>query len=65
MMMRTRRTDMKDLILNELTEARQTLDQFLSNQSNICNIEEAASLMSLAILNGKKIPFLRKWGVSL
>jgi D-sedoheptulose 7-phosphate isomerase len=46
---------MNELIKQELQEAQETLDNFLSDESNIQNIEEAANLMVSAISNGNKI----------
>lgn len=46
---------MKELIKQELLEAKETLDNFLSDESNIQSIEEAANLMASAISNGNKI----------
>ena len=46
---------MNELITQELKEAQETLNNFLADESNIQNIEEAASLMSEAILVGNKI----------
>ena len=46
---------MKELITQELQEAQETLNNFLADQTNIQNIEEAANLMSTAISNGNKI----------
>jgi len=46
---------MKELISQELIEARLTLDNFLTDEANLQKIEEAANLMSTAISNGHKI----------
>ena len=46
---------MKDLIRHELSEAKHTLEAFLADESNVEKIEEAARLMSEAILSGNKI----------
>ena len=46
---------MKDLIRNELLEAKTTLEAFITDESNLTSIENAADLMSAAILNGNKI----------
>ena len=43
------------LILEELKEAAKVLDQFLSNDQNLSQIDAAAQLMSDAINNGGKI----------
>jgi D-sedoheptulose 7-phosphate isomerase len=45
----------KDIISNELQEAQQVLDRFLSDPEQIQKIEQAARLMAQAILNDKKI----------
>jgi D-sedoheptulose 7-phosphate isomerase len=45
----------KDIISNELQEAQQVLDRFLSDPEQIQKIEQAARLMAEAILNDKKI----------
>jgi len=45
----------QQLILEELKEAAKVLDQFLSNEQNLNQIEAAAQLMSEAINNGGKI----------
>lgn len=45
----------QQLILEELKEAAKVLDQFLSNEQNLNQIEVAAQLMSEAINNGGKI----------
>ncbi len=45
----------QQLILEELKEAAKVLDQFLSNEQNLNQIDAAALLMSDAILNGGKI----------
>lgn len=45
----------QQLILEELKEAAKVLDQFLSNDQNLSQIEAAAQLMSDAINNGGKI----------
>ncbi len=45
----------QQLILEELKEAAKVLDQFLSNEQNLSQIDAAAQLMSDAILNGGKI----------
>jgi len=46
---------MKELIIQELQESQKTLDDFLSDESAILKIEEAAILMADAISNGNKI----------
>jgi D-sedoheptulose 7-phosphate isomerase len=46
---------MIDIIRKELQEAQTTLDAFLANESNLKKIEEAANVMSDAILGGHKI----------
>ena len=45
----------QQLILEELKEAAKVLDQFLSNDLNLSQIDAAAQLMSDAINNGGKI----------
>lgn len=45
----------QQLILEELKEAAKVLEQFLSNDQNLSQIEAAAQLMSDAINNGGKI----------
>ena len=45
----------QQLILEELKEAAKVLDQFLSNDQNLSQIDAAAQLMSDAINNGGKI----------
>lgn len=45
----------QQLILEELKEAAKVLDQFLSNDQNLSQIDAAAQLMSDAIKNGGKI----------
>ncbi|MFT6871295.1 MAG: D-sedoheptulose 7-phosphate isomerase [Roseivirga sp.] len=45
----------QQLILEELKEAAKVLEQFLSNDQNLSQIEAAAQLMSDAINNGRKI----------
>jgi D-sedoheptulose 7-phosphate isomerase len=45
----------RDIISNELQEAQQVLDRFLSDPEQIQKIEQAARLMAEAILNDKKI----------
>jgi len=45
----------QQLILEELKEAAKVLDQFLSNDQNLGQIDAAAQLMSDAINNGGKI----------
>ncbi|MCO6359625.1 D-sedoheptulose 7-phosphate isomerase [Roseivirga pacifica] len=47
--------DAKQLILDELNEAAKVLDQFLSNDANIAQIEKTAALMANAIKDGGKI----------
>ena len=47
--------DAKQLILDELNEAAKVLDQFLSNDANIVQIEKTAALMANAIKDGGKI----------
>lgn len=42
-------------ILGELKEAQQVLDNFISSEENITNIEAIAILMAEALNNGKKI----------
>jgi D-sedoheptulose 7-phosphate isomerase len=42
-------------ILAELQEAQKILNDFISSEENIKNIEKVANLMAEAILNGKKI----------
>jgi D-sedoheptulose 7-phosphate isomerase len=46
---------MQNIILQELTEAQQVLESFLSNPDNLLQIEKAAVIMSEAILNGHKL----------
>lgn len=46
---------MQDLITKELTEAQSTLANFLSDQTSITRIEEAARMMAEAINTGGKI----------
>lgn len=46
---------MKDIITQELLEAKKTLDVFLSDEENISDIEKVAELMADAIDNGAKI----------
>jgi D-sedoheptulose 7-phosphate isomerase len=46
---------MKDVILQELTEARKVLDDFLNQADTIACIAQAGDLMAEAILRGKKI----------
>ncbi len=46
---------MKELIKKELHQAQETLNQFLSDESIIQRIEEAANIMATAISNGNKI----------
>jgi len=46
---------MKDIILQELTESRNVLDQFLSDSKNLEKIENAADIFCKAIENSKKI----------
>jgi len=46
---------MKDIILQELTESRNVLDQFLSDSKNLEKIESAADIFCKAIENGRKI----------
>lgn len=46
---------MLDLIRCELDEARQVLDQFLTNPDHLAAIERAARLMADALQNGRKI----------
>lgn len=46
---------MRDLIISELQEAQATLTNFLSDGTNMDKIEQAATVMSDAILKGKKI----------
>jgi D-sedoheptulose 7-phosphate isomerase len=46
---------MLDIISQELNEAQIVLQNFLSNENNIANIEAAARLMADAIQNGGKI----------
>mgnify|MGYP002777116344 CR=1 FL=1 len=54
--LKTQTTDaMKELILHELTEAQQTLANFLADPANIQQIETAATVMADAILAGHKI----------
>lgn len=43
------------MILDELNEAAKVLDQFLSNDANIAQIEKTAALMANAIKDGGKI----------
>lgn len=47
--------NMRNIITQELTEAKLTLEYFLLSEQNIINIEMAARLMADAIQNGKKI----------
>ncbi len=47
--------DNQQLILEELKEAAKVLDQFLSNENNLSQIEQAALMMSEAINSGGKI----------
>lgn len=47
--------DNQQLILEELKEAAKVLEQFLSNESNLTQIEAAALMMSDAIKSGGKI----------
>lgn len=46
---------MIEIIKNELKEAQQTLDTFLSDEGNLKKIEQAAEVMAEAILGGRKI----------
>lgn len=46
---------MKETIIKSLKEASAVLEAFLSNPSNISNIEEAGELLSKAISDGAKI----------
>jgi D-sedoheptulose 7-phosphate isomerase len=46
---------MKELIENELKEAHQLLERFLSDPATAQSIEKAADLMVTSILEGKKI----------
>ncbi len=46
---------MRNIILNELTESRLVLDNFLNNSDEIKNIETAAQMMSDAIVANHKI----------
>ena len=46
---------MKDLIINQLTEAASVLDSFLNNKEQIEKVEKAAKLMADSIINGGKI----------
>ncbi len=46
---------LESIIRQELTEARQVLDRFLSDEKNVQSIEAAAQLMAEAIQNNKKI----------
>ena len=46
---------MKEIIIEQLTEAARVLDNFLSDDENISKIEKAAKLMSDAIASGGKI----------
>jgi D-sedoheptulose 7-phosphate isomerase len=46
---------MKDIILQELTESRNVLDQFLSDSKNLEKIEDAVDIFCKAIENGRKI----------
>ncbi len=46
---------MKELILQEFTEAQHTLATFLTDPANIAHIEAAAQVMADAILAGHKI----------
>ena len=46
---------MRTLILNNLNEAREVLEDFISQPENIDAIEKAAALMADAIQNGGKI----------
>jgi D-sedoheptulose 7-phosphate isomerase len=45
----------KEIIIEQLTEAARVLDDFLSDDENISKIEKAAKLMSDAIASGGKI----------
>ena len=46
---------MKDSILNELNEAQEVLNNFLSDISNIEKIEEAGKLLIASVKNDRKI----------
>ncbi len=46
---------MKEVILQNLREAADTLDRFLRDENNIFRIEEAAGVIAEAINDGKKI----------
>jgi D-sedoheptulose 7-phosphate isomerase len=46
---------MQNIILQELTEAQQVLESFLSKPENLLQIERAAVIMSEAIINGHKL----------
>jgi D-sedoheptulose 7-phosphate isomerase len=45
----------KNLILEELKEASKVLDNFISNETNLQHIEEAAEKMAQSIIEGGKI----------
>jgi len=47
--------ELQSIIQNELTEASEVLQKFLSDEQNFKKIEQAARLMSSAIKNGNKI----------
>jgi D-sedoheptulose 7-phosphate isomerase len=47
--------DMKDFIQSNLKEASKVLEEFLSKEENIANIESAAVILSKAINDGGKI----------
>jgi len=44
-----------DIILAELTEAQRVLTSFINNPENLSRIQEAATLMAVAVQNNKKI----------
>lgn len=44
-----------DLILGELQQASQVLELFLSDRSNLTQIQKAATIMTEAVLNGNKL----------
>lgn len=44
-----------NLVKNNFTEAKQILDQFLENETNLAKIVEAGELMSTALKSNKKI----------
>lgn len=47
--------EIKEIIVNQLNEAKKVLDSFLSEDKNISLIEQAAAIFTNAIKNGNKI----------